>query len=351
LLSPFLLLPLLRPRWLIVAAPIFAQHLLSWRPSEWSIQYHYAAPLLPLMWLAAAEAASSLFWRDVLAGWAAVACAVCQLWFGPALRICGTIAGARDALWARSWKKEMLVAIHEDASVSACFPYLSHLAKREKLYSLHHVLKGLNTLSRTEYRPPPPADAVIMDTADRYTFSRQAGYFHPRMRTTSGLIVPASDVLLHDFLGKAEWRKLARNEFTIFLRGAPPPAEAPGGQARKLDDHHALLVVQGMPPLPGDAMLFRMAWELQPGRQSLLWTSLSLRDERGREFAIGKGPIGLDVESGRITEAWAVRPPPFLAPGKYRGGIHVYDPFDIKLPDGNPRFAPVTFDVGEFDLK
>jgi uncharacterized membrane protein len=33
-LLPFLLLPVLRPRWLIMAAPIFFQHLLSWRQSE-----------------------------------------------------------------------------------------------------------------------------------------------------------------------------------------------------------------------------------------------------------------------------------------------------------------------------
>ena len=48
LLVPFLLLPVLRPRWLIMSAPIFLQHLLSWRQSEWSMHYHYAAPLLPL---------------------------------------------------------------------------------------------------------------------------------------------------------------------------------------------------------------------------------------------------------------------------------------------------------------
>ncbi len=49
-------LPLLRPRWLIIASPILLQHLLSWRSSEWTIYFHYAAPLLPLFWMAAAEA-------------------------------------------------------------------------------------------------------------------------------------------------------------------------------------------------------------------------------------------------------------------------------------------------------
>ena len=37
LLFPLLLLPLLRPRWLLIAAPILLQHLLSWRSSEWTV--------------------------------------------------------------------------------------------------------------------------------------------------------------------------------------------------------------------------------------------------------------------------------------------------------------------------
>ena len=56
LLLPFIGLPLLRPRWLLIASPILLQHLLSWRPSEWTIYFHYAAPLLPLFWMAAVEA-------------------------------------------------------------------------------------------------------------------------------------------------------------------------------------------------------------------------------------------------------------------------------------------------------
>jgi hypothetical protein len=89
---------------------------------------------------------------------------------------------------------------------------------------------------------------------------------------------------------------------------------------------------------------------LQPKRESLLWTSLYLRDESGRLISIGKGPIGLEVESGRITEAWAVRLPPNLKPGKYRGLMLVYDPFESTTPADKQRFKRVTFDVGEFQL-
>ena len=351
LLVPFLLLPLLRPRWVIVALPIVLQHLLSYRSSEWGIRFHYAAPLVPLLWFGAVEAGAKLFWRDTMAVWVAVACVVCQPWFGPARNVWRTIAGSPEALRARSWKQEMLAAIPSDVSVTAGMPYLSHLAKRERLYSLHHILKGLKTLSRKEYKPPAPTDAVVVDTADVATFDREAGNFHPRMRTVTGQIIPSSDMLLHDFLSQAEWHKLSRNEFTIFLKDKPPTTDAPGGQGRKLDDFHSLLSIQAVPPMKGDAMLFRIAWDLQPKRPWLLWASLYLEDGSGQLTSIGKGPIAVEQKSGRLTELWAVRPPSSLKPGKYRGSLLVEDPFDVRTPEGMERFKRVRFDVGEFDLQ
>jgi hypothetical protein len=55
LLLPFLAVPLMRPRWLLIAAPILLQHLLSWRSSEWTIYFHYVAVGLLLFWIGHAE--------------------------------------------------------------------------------------------------------------------------------------------------------------------------------------------------------------------------------------------------------------------------------------------------------
>ncbi len=361
---PFLLLPLLRPRWIIMSAPIFLQHLLSWRSSEWSIHYHYAAPLLPLLWLGAAEAASALFWRDVLAGWVAVACAACQLLFGP-LRctskpkifagtgptVWGTIAGSGTAQWARDWKSTMLSVVSPGDSVTSCIAYLPHLTNRERLYSLHHVLKGLNTLSRTEYKPTTGMDTVIIDTADRSTFDATAGFFHPQKRVADNRVVPASDLLLHQFMSQQPWHTIARNELTIFLKGAPPPAQPLSGEGRKLDDFHTLVAFTGMPPLAGDSMLFSFSWELKPQRQSLLSASLYLRAADGALYFIGKGPIAPGIESGRYTEGWAVRPPPSLPRGKYTGILLIFDPLEFSPAEERHRFKRVTFDAGEFELR
>lgn len=348
-LLPFLLLPLLRPRWIIMAAPIFLQHLLSWRQSEWSINFHYAAPLVPLLWLGTAEAGSALFWRDVLAGWVAVGCAVGQLWFGPIKEVWHTVMSAGDALWAREWKSTMLAVVEKDASVTAGIPYLSHLTNRKQLYSLHHVLKGLKTLSRAEYKPPTGIDAVVMDTADRATFDPDAGYFHPQ-RKMGERVLPASDLLLHHFMGQHPWHVVARNELAIYLAGATAQQHGFSGEGRKLDEFHALIACEGMPPRPGDSMLFAMSWEVKPKRQSLLAASLYLKSADGHLFLVGKGPIAPGVESGRFSEAWAVRPPPSVPPGKYRGILLVYDPLEASGAPERKQFKRVAFDVGEFNL-
>ncbi len=350
-LVPFLLLPLLRPRWIIMAAPIFLQHLLSWRASEWSIHFHYAAPLLPLLWMGAAETGSALFWRDAVAGWITVACVVCQLWFGPIKSVWNTAKTAGPALWAQEWKSAMLVAVPKDASVTAGMPYLSHLTNREKLYSLHHILKGLNTLGRTEYKPPAPTDAVIIDVADRATFDTSAEIFHPKMVTVDKRVIPASDTLLHHFMRQQPWHTIARNELTIFLKGESTQKQEFHGEGRKLDDFHTLIACEGMPPLPGDSMLFALSWEIQPDRTSLLAASLYLKATDGKLHLISKGPIAPGVQAGRFAEAWAVRPPPSVPPGKYRGILLIHDPLETSGAPERRTFKKVTFDVGEFDLK
>lgn len=151
LLIPFLGLPLLRPRWLVVASPILLQHLLSWRSSEWTIYFHYAAPLLPVFWIATVEALAMLRDRQrrsqsavaaprsivTVTGVAALlifSCLTAQLWIGPARVM-------RSELWHqtrysadRIRKENFIRKIPTAASLTAPLPYLSHLAMRERLF-------------------------------------------------------------------------------------------------------------------------------------------------------------------------------------------------------------------------
>src|SRR5207237_2968936 len=189
LLLPFLGLPLLRLRWIVIAAPILLQHLLSWRSSEWTIYFHYAAPLLPLFWIALAQAVADINRSGlipvsirrsiplaVIAG-----CIAGQIFLGPAGSIIVTTKSWTSSAPDRARKAAFIREIAPGASVLAPLPYLSHLAMREKLYSLHYVLKGLKTLSRSTYEPPAPTDFVLIDYDDSATFDPEAGYYHPAM--------------------------------------------------------------------------------------------------------------------------------------------------------------------------
>jgi uncharacterized membrane protein len=221
LLLPFVGLPLLRPRWLLVACPILLQHLLSWRQSEWTIYFHYAAPLLPLFWMAAVEALAGQTspipfsikrWGTVgmLAG-----CVVAQAFLGPLPDMSGELASYPAKRAERDQKNSFIAQIPAEASVVAPLSYLSHLAMRERLYSLHFILKGLRTLSREPYEPPAPTDFVLIDRKDSATYDAAAGFYHPAVQTRDGRVIPSSDELLEQFLSKADWQVKSTDGITL----------------------------------------------------------------------------------------------------------------------------------------
>ncbi len=211
LLLPFIGLPLLRPRWFLIACPILLQHLLSWRQSEWTVYFHYAAPLLPLFWMAAVESLGE--GRSLLPSsmkrWGAfgmlAGCLTAQAILGPLPGLAGELASYPGKRIEREQKNFAIAQIPADASVVAPLSYLSHLAMREHLYSLHFILKGLRTLSHAPYEPPAPTDFVLIDRRDAATYDAAAGFYHPAMKTMDGRVVPSSEELLEQFLGKAEW--------------------------------------------------------------------------------------------------------------------------------------------------
>ena len=137
-------MPLLRPRWLLIASPILLQHLLSWRSSEWTIYFHYAAPLLPLVWIGLAEGTAKIErWtplpvlvRRSFPFLVIAACLAAQLFLGPARDIAATTVRWFKEEPARARKQAFISQIPPEASVLAPLPYLSHLAMREDLHSL-----------------------------------------------------------------------------------------------------------------------------------------------------------------------------------------------------------------------
>lgn len=348
LLLPFIFLPILRPRWLIIAAPIFLQHLLSERSSEWQIYWHYGAPLVALMWFAATEAAARLFWRDSVATYMIAACVIVQLWFGPIRHIARTVTGAGSA-WRSSRVHTALVAgIPSEGRVTASLGFLSHVAKREHLQSLQLVSMGLKTLGGSRYIPKP-TDHVLVDFADESTFSRLAGTFHPKMKVNStGEVVPSSDELLHQFLrDQALWPTTVRNSCAHFTRTEPTHSSLPAGTARRLDEKTRLISIIPASPNAGEFLHWKITWELGGDRTFFPWAKLWLRAANGDSHYIVKGPALPGVELGQFTESWML-PEPNIAVGKYKAFLIFYDPLASETKGG---FGPLGFEVGEVEVK
>ena len=318
LLFPFLALPLMRPRWLLIGAPILLQHLLSWRSSEWTIYFHYAAPLLPLFWIALAEGAAEIDrWTPVpvrrsLPFLVIAACLIAQVFLGPAGGIAATTANWFSGEQTRARKRAFISQISAEASVLAPLPYLSHLAMRENLYSLHYVLKGLKTLSRSTYSPPPPTDFVLIDYDDSATFDAVAGYYHPTMKMVDGRVIPSSDRLLHEFLQRCSWTARASDELTL-LRPGKPAEELPSSTpiSRGMVEMAAGTTLTGITKsadeLTEPGLEIKMSWTFREPREVFPWMFLKLtpRDHRNG-IIISRGLCAPEATNGPYQESWHI---------------------------------------------
>ena len=349
LLLPFLFLPLLRPRWLFVAAPILLQHLLSWRTSEWMIFFHYAAPLLPLFWIALVESIVVVRRRTLvssptlqMAPWLVTGATVlAQVWLGPFGAIHTTTAEWTRDRSDRARKNAFVSQIPSQASVVAPFPYLAHLAMREHVYSLHYILKGLKTLSRTRYQPPSPTDFVLIDYLASSTFDAGAGYYHPAMRTVNGEIIPSSDRLLHDFLKQSQWVADERDELALLKQARSTPARVQartsgaaeegsvgsdarsspnGGEIIAFGNHtHLIALEKSSDVFSGrESLNIRLQWRFGGERELCPWMLLKLtQKETGQAVIITKGLCAPEILAGMHIETWHLTSRHDLPPGEY----------------------------------
>lgn len=368
LLLPFLFLPLFRPKWLVIAAPVLFQHLLSWRQSEWMIYFHYAAPLIPLFWIAAVEAVQRMRFRRLLVFGIVGASLAANLWFGPVRQIVAEISTVRQACWQAAWKNEMLGKIPPEASVTAGLPYLSHLAKREKLFSLHHVLKGLKTLSHERYLPPEPTEFVVIDYDDSATLDPRAGYYHPRMRTISGEVIPSSSKMLHDFL-QPESRKTAVtwiydncNGLSILhriegpIRSVATVTTSPlvFDQTTRLDSllRSGRIIRSHRDGQAHDSWRIKMKWNFSGERRVFPWMSLLL--ESGSERHVITKGICAPGGGWADEEEWSALATPDIAPGKYHARAFFSDHenavWSARMPPTDPGFVPQTINLGEVEV-
>ena len=334
LLFPFFCLPLLKPRWLLMGAPVILQHLLSWRSSEWTIYFHYSAPLLPLFWMALVEAVAMInAWgpvpvlaRRAISLLPVLGCLVAQGLLGPGAGIVSATAQWCNETSDRARKKAFLDDIPLQASVLAPLPYLSHLAMREKLYSLHYVLKGFKTLSHTSYELPPPTDFVLIDYSDTATFDPLSGYYHPAMQTSDGRIIPSSDRLLHAFLKRSQWLVNECDAVTLLRRNdrvvqtGPETSNAGAETGLELGSHTTLVGIYRVGEVTSIKQPFevRLHWKFDGEREIFPWMFLRLtRHGQTEETILPKGLCAPEASAGTHEQIWRIAAASRLPPGDY----------------------------------
>jgi uncharacterized membrane protein len=330
LLLPFLLLPLFSPRWLVITAPVVLQHLLSWRSSEWMIYFHYAAPLLPLFWVALVDTLAALDLRPnvplalrrglplaVIA-----ACVVGQIILGPAGGIVATARNWHRTGEDRAQRAHFIAQIPPTAGVVAPLPYLSHLAMREQLFSLHYILKGLKTLSRSRYEPPAPPDFVLIDYNDSATFDPEAGYYHPTMKTVDGGVVPSSEKLLHEFLSGRSWSVNSSNELTLLRQTSapfPPQANGPVDTLAANESGATLLAcTMSANVLSSNGLEVTTKWNFRTPRDVFPWLFLKLTGRTpGKPVILSLGLCSPESRGPMTTALWRITPSKRIVAGKY----------------------------------
>jgi uncharacterized membrane protein len=184
LFVPVSFLAFFAPRILLLAIPIFLQHLLSLRPSETSIYYHYTAETIPIVFIASIYGlkyilknaefiklryrATSIFLIVIII--------FSNLRIGPQLYLVKYLSAFRMKAIDRE-KERLLKIIPKDASVVATFEFLPRLSLRNNLHSFHFIYSGHYTLTSKKYEVPKDLTYALIDFDDPLTFNT---YYSPR---------------------------------------------------------------------------------------------------------------------------------------------------------------------------
>lgn len=177
--------PLAAVHKLIPAAPYLLQHMLSARPQETTIYYHYTAEMIPFIFAALVYGLKNIILRLNIAskrGRFALGT------FIPVFFLISILNGPHERVWMHrpAWgfrddadrrKEAFIQSIPRHAPVVATFEVMTHLVNRNEVYSLHHQYSGVYTLSAKPYRLPDTTEYALIDVNDFLTFK---GFYGPR---------------------------------------------------------------------------------------------------------------------------------------------------------------------------
>lgn len=189
LLMPLVFLPLFKPRYLIPILLTAAQLFLTSVSSVVVLQSHYAAIILPFLFIAAAAAIASIKTNEQKTGKLLTAIANHK----PIMYIVLTTAvlysfvtfspliGSVDALTTSSavtdytaLQHDFIEKIDQNERIVSSFSYLPHLSQRSELYSLHYAFLGKKQFSDESYEIPNDVDTLLINFNDFIIYTIQS---------------------------------------------------------------------------------------------------------------------------------------------------------------------------------
>ena len=299
LIMPVLFLPLLRPRYLLLAAlPILGIILQSSGGGVLALQMHYATLALPGLLLASIAGLQTMLtnktrffpWgplqgndRRVFALILGIAIAAQAWWIGPLPGILrlpftktdnGVIAG-----------REIVAKIPPSASVAASDTFLPVLANRPYLYSLKYIGLGKTQYAVADYALSEQPEYLLMDAQDALIAAIQ----YPSLGWTRDL-APTIPMRLRTLLTEGRYGVIAQQDrYTLWQRGTGTGSVAPvvsGGST-----------TNGAQQI-GNAKVYGIEKEIGCGADELcLALTLSLDTDPKEDLALG---LAIKDASGNI---------------------------------------------------
>jgi uncharacterized membrane protein len=205
-LAPLLLLPLLRPSWLVPALPVLAVNLVSEWPTTTHLDVHYLTPALPFL-VAGALAGAGRLRRAPVASWALALAAVGGHVVAGGSPLSAVHDPARfapdgDTATARA----IVAAIPPDASVQAPDALLPHLAERRLLRRAASAESG--------------ASYMVLDVWHRQRYAAREDL----LRTTE-------EPPTRSWMARDDHRLWQGGGRYLLLERGPPPRTGVGGHA------------------------------------------------------------------------------------------------------------------------
>ncbi|MBI5708837.1 MAG: DUF2079 domain-containing protein [Candidatus Eisenbacteria bacterium] len=381
MLLPLAFLPLASPLTLALALPIVAEHMLSWRPPQHTILYHYAALATPFFVAAAvlgfrrvaglARAGAVEHGPPRRARWlmlgALAASLAGNLMFGPLL-------GTGKLQLVRSEEKtaptsldrasarvadRMVAAVGRSGGIEAGFEFLLRFTGRSDVYSLHNVMQGKHTFSEKPYPVPTGIASALADMS----------HFRLRPYADAGTSRRLRELLRANRLGVVE----EAGDLLRFARDARDTVDLvsvgtfTAARPRRIvfDRQLAFLGCDLADPVahPGGLLPLATYWRRVTSTDSLFVVQLVVADAFGnavlehmRYLGYGFAPVADWPESVAVRENYRLILPDRMRPGNYTLGMRVGRRKDLgqKLSEADDpalRARGMFVELGRFEVR